>query len=108
MLSVDLGKEVREAMREGRRKGKKTRRKASVAVTRPLECLMTFIISIVTSSFFDCEIALNICRVWRGIFSGDDPSILNRAIKLSFESPLSRSLLVLGSGVIGWWSSLAR
>ena len=51
MLSVDLGKEVREAMREGRRKGKKTRRKASVAVTRPLECLITFIIPI-----FDLEL----------------------------------------------------
>ena len=51
MLSVDLGKEVREAMREGRRKGKKTRRKASVAVTRLLECLITFIIPI-----FDLEL----------------------------------------------------
>lgn len=44
MLCVDLGKEFGEAIREGRSKGKKTRRKASVAVTRPLECLMAPII----------------------------------------------------------------
>ena len=71
MLSVDLGKKVTEAMPEGRRKGKKTRRKASVAVTRPLECLMTFIIPLVDLELLDCEIALNICRVWREIFSGE-------------------------------------
>ena len=39
-----MGKEVRKAIREDRRKGKKTRRKASVVVTRPFECLMTLIV----------------------------------------------------------------
>ena len=48
------------------------------------------------------------CRVWREIFSGDDPSIFNRAIKLPSESLLLRLVLLFGSGVIGWWSSLAR
>ena len=43
MLFVDLRKELREAIRDGCRKGKNTRRKASVAVTRPFECLMTLI-----------------------------------------------------------------
>ena len=44
MLCVDLGKEFRKAIREDFRKGKKTRRKASVVVTRPFECLMTLIV----------------------------------------------------------------
>ena len=44
-MCVDLREELREAIRDGFRKGKNTRRKASVAVTRPFECLMTLIVS---------------------------------------------------------------
>ena len=41
----------REGINDGCRKGMKTRRRASVVVTRPLECLIVVTMWILTSSF---------------------------------------------------------
>ena len=41
----------REGIKGGCRKGMKTRRRASVVVTRPLECLIVLTLWILTSSF---------------------------------------------------------
>lgn len=41
----------REGINDGCRKGRKTRRRASLVVTRPLECPMILTLWILTSSF---------------------------------------------------------